>query len=80
VIGVLDDHSRLTYCELHSDKTAATVTATLRRAGAWMREQGCGPVEAVMSDDASTYTSTAFTGLLSQLGAKQILTPAYTPR
>ena len=32
VIGVLDDHSRLTYCELHADENAATVTATSRAA------------------------------------------------
>jgi transposase InsO family protein len=80
VIGVLDDHSRLTYCELHSDENAATVTATLRRAAVWFREQGCGAVEAVMSDNHKAYTSTAFTGLLTELGAKQILIPAYTPR
>jgi transposase InsO family protein len=80
VIGVLDDHTRLAYCELHSDETAATVTATLRRAADWMREQGCGPIQAVMSDNHKAYTSTAFTALLDQLGARQILTPAYTPR
>jgi transposase InsO family protein len=80
VIGVLDDHTRLTYCELHSDENAATVTATLRRAASWFRQQGCGPVEAVMSDNHKAYTSHAFTGLLADLGARQILTPAYTPR
>jgi transposase InsO family protein len=80
VIGVLDDHSRLTYCELHSEENAITVTATLRRAAVWFREQGCGAVEAVMSDNHKAYTSTAFTGLLAELGAKQILIPAYTPR
>jgi hypothetical protein len=50
VIGILDDHTRLTHCELHSEEKAITVTATLRRAARWFREQGCGPVEAVMSD------------------------------
>jgi transposase InsO family protein len=80
VIGVLDDHTRLAYCELHSDETAATVTATLRRAAVWMREQGCGPVQAVMSDNHKAYTSHRFTALLDELGARQILTPAYTPR
>ena len=44
MIGVLDDHRRLVYCELHSDETAITVSATLGRAAVWMREQGCGPV------------------------------------
>jgi transposase InsO family protein len=80
VIGVLDDHTRLTYCELHADENAATVTATLRRAARWFRDQGCGPVQAVMSDNHKAYTSLAFTGLLSELGARHILTPAYTPR
>jgi transposase InsO family protein len=80
VIGVLDDHTRLAYCELHSEKTAITVTATLRRAARWFSEQGCGPVHAVMSDNHKAYTSNVFTAALAQLGARQILTPAYTPR
>jgi len=50
VIGVIDDHTRLVYCEIHSAENAATVSATLRRAAAWMLDQGCGPVQAVMSD------------------------------
>ena len=43
VIGVIDDHTRLVYCEIHSAENAITVSATLRRAAAWMREQGCDP-------------------------------------
>jgi transposase InsO family protein len=80
VLGVVDDHTRLAYCELHSSETAETVTATLRRAVTWFAEQGCGPVQAVMSDNHKAYTSQAFTGLLAELGARQILTPPYTPR
>lgn len=80
VIGVLDDHTRLAYCELHSGETAETVTAVLRRAVDWFAEQGCGPVQAVMSDNHKAYTSRALTALLTELDAKQILTPAYTPR
>jgi transposase InsO family protein len=33
-----------------------------------------------MSDNHKAYTSNSFTGLLTELGARQILTPAYTPR
>ena len=33
-----------------------------------------------MSDNHKAYTSNAFTNLLADLGARQILTPAYTPR
>ena len=80
VIGVLDDHTRLAYCELHADENAVTVSATLRRAASWFREQGCGPVQAVMSDNHKAYTSHTFTDLLGELGARQILTPPYTPR
>ena len=80
VIGVLDDHSRLVYAELHGAETAAAVSATLRRGIAWMREQGCGPTEAVMSDNAKAYTSHAFAAALTEFGARHILTPPYTPR
>jgi transposase InsO family protein len=81
VIGVIDDHTRLAYCELHSAENAITVSATLRRAAAWMREQGCGPVQAVMSDNAKCYsTSFAFRDTLTDLNARQILIPPYTPR
>jgi len=81
VIGVEDDHTRLAYCELHSAESAANVSATLRRGAQWMRAQGCGPVEAVMSDNAKCYsTSTAFRATLAELGARHILIPPYTPR
>jgi transposase InsO family protein len=81
VIGVVDDHTRLAYCELHSAENAKRVSVTLRRAAAWFREQGCGPVQAVMSDNAKCYaTSFAFRDALAQLGARQILIPPYTPR
>jgi transposase InsO family protein len=81
VIGVIDDHTRLAYCELHSAENAIAVSATLRRAAAWFVEQGCGPAQAVMSDNAKCYsTSRAFRDVLDQLGARQILIPPYTPR
>jgi len=80
VIGVVDDHTRLAYCELHSGETAAAVATTIRRAAAWFCEQGCGSVEAVMSDNARSYTGQVFGTALSELGARHILTPPYTPR
>ena len=81
VIGVIDDHTRLVYCELHGAETAITVSATLRRAAAWFRAQGCGPVQAVMSDNAKCYArSHRFADTLAELGARHILTPPYTPR
>jgi transposase InsO family protein len=81
VIGVVDDHTRLAYCELHGSENARAVSATLRRAAKWMAEQGCGPIEAVMSDNAKCYsTSHAFRDTLADLGARHILIPPYTPR
>jgi transposase InsO family protein len=81
VVGVIDDHTRLAYCELHRAEDGQAVTATLRRAVDWFADQGCGPVEAVMTDNAFCYTqSRTFAQLLDQLGARHITTPPYTPR
>jgi hypothetical protein len=49
VIGVIDDHTRLAYCELHGAENKHTVSATLRRAADWFTAQGCEPVQAVIS-------------------------------
>ena len=81
VIGVIDDHTRLAYCEIHAAENADNVSATLRRASVWFREQGCGPVQAVMSDNAKCYaTSHDFRDALAELGARLILIPPRTPR
>jgi transposase InsO family protein len=80
VISVVDDHSRLAYAELHGAETGVACAATLRRAAAWMREQGTGPTAAVMSDNAKAYTSHAFQAALHQLRARHIRIPPYTPR
>lgn len=78
---VVDDHTRLAYVELHSADSAPAATATLRRAIAWMREQGCGPVQAVMTDNAMVYRhNRSFRELLAQHGAQHIRIPPYTPR
>jgi transposase InsO family protein len=81
VIGVIDDHTRLVYTEIHAAENAKAVSATLKRAAAWFREQGCGPVQAVMSDNAKCYaTSHEFRDTLTELGARHILIPPRTPR
>ena len=81
IIGVIDDHTRLAYCEIHAAETAITVSATLRRAAQWFGEQGCGPLQAVMSDNAKCYSrSRLFAATLAELGARHILIPPYTPR
>jgi transposase InsO family protein len=78
---VIDDHSRLAYVELHSADTAIAVTATLTRAIAWMREQGCRAPQALMTDNAFVYRhNRSLATLLADLDARHIRTPAYTPR
>jgi transposase InsO family protein len=80
VIAVQDDHTRVVYAELHGAENAANVSLTLRRGAAWMREQGLGPVEAVLSDNAKCYTGHLFAQTLDELGARHIRIPPYTPR
>ncbi len=78
---MVDDHSRLAYVELHSADSTQAASATLQRAIAWMREQGCGPPEAVMTDNAFVYRyGRAYQQLLADYQARHILTPPYTPR
>ena len=80
MIAVQDDHSRLVNAELHSAENAANVAITLKRGAAWMREQGCGPSEAVMSHNAKCYTGHRFADTLAELSARHIRIPPYTPR
>ena len=78
---VVDDHTRLAYVELHGADSAAAAAATLRRAIGWFAEQGCGPVEAVMTDNAMIYRrSRAFAAVLADHQARHILIPPFTPR
>jgi transposase InsO family protein len=78
---VVDDHTRLAYVELHPRDSGAAAATTLKRAAAWFSERGCGPVEAVMTDNAFVYRhSNDFKTTLAQLNARHILTPPYTPR
>jgi transposase InsO family protein len=78
---VVDDHSRLAYVEIHPHDRGDIAARVLERAAAWMREQGCGPVEAVMTDNAMAYRrSRQFADTLAELGARHILIPPRTPR
>ena len=80
IAGVIDDHTRLAYCELHPAKNALAVRATLTRAAAWMREQGCGPVQALISNNAKCYSGQRFRDTLAKLNAHHIRISPYTPR
>lgn len=78
---VVDDHTRLAYVELHARDSGQAAALTLRRAAAWFAEQGCGALEAVMTDNAFVYRhSRDYQNALADLHARHILTPPYTPR
>ena len=78
---VVDDHSRLAYAECHTADSAQAAAATLERAIAWLRELGCRPPEAVMTDNALIYRrSRVFADTLARHRARHILTPPWTPR
>ena len=78
---VIDDHSRLAYAECHGADTGLLAATVLERAIAWFAAQGCGPVEAVMTDNAMAYRhSRLFAAVLDRHHARHIRTPPYTPR
>jgi transposase InsO family protein len=78
---VVDDHSRLAYVEVHRHDRGDIAAQVLLRAAAWMTEQGAGPVEAVMTDNAFAYAkSNAFSAALGELEARHIRIPPRTPR
>jgi transposase InsO family protein len=78
---VIDDHSRLGYVEIHPFDRGDTAAAVLRRAIDWFAQQGCRPLEAVMTDNAFAYRHSAtFKAVLRDHQAKHILIPPRTPR
>jgi transposase InsO family protein len=76
----IDDRSRYAFVEQHPDETGETSARFLGRAIAHFGELGMAPPQAVMSDRAMAYRSRAFKAELERVGARQILTPPYTPR
>jgi transposase InsO family protein len=78
--ALVDDRSRYAYVEQHADERAETAAGFIRRAIEHLRALGLEPPEAVMSDNGNPYRSHALRGELERVGARQILTPPYTPR
>ena len=78
--GCVDDRSRYAYVEEHPDERAETAAAFMRRAIEHFSALGLEPPEAVMSDNGNPYRSYVFRDELERIGARQILTPPYTPR
>lgn len=51
----VDDHSRVTYAEIHPDETAPTCAAFLHRAAAWFHDQHNVTIRRVLTDNAKVY-------------------------
>lgn len=75
----IDDFSRLAYVEILPDEKGVTSAAFLRRAVAWLANQGIR-VRRVMTDNGSGYVAKDFAVALAALRAKHIRTRPYTPR
>src|SRR4249920_1433890 len=78
--AVVDDHSRLAYCELHADERAVTVVGFLERALTFFAEHGV-VVKRVMTDNAWAYIhSRRLRELLARHGIRHLRTKPHRPR
>jgi len=75
----VDDCTRLAYVEVLDDERADSAIAFLRRAVAWLADQGV-IVERVMTDNGAAYRSHAHAAACRQLGLKHLFTAPYRPR
>jgi transposase InsO family protein len=80
VHAVVDDHSRLAYCEIHADERALTVVAFLERALTFFAEHGI-TVRRVMTDNAWAYIhSRRLRELLARHAIRHLRTKPHRPR
>lgn len=79
VHSLIDDHSRVVYCEVHDDETAATATAFMARAIDWFAHRGVR-IERVLSDNGAAYRSRQWHVLCRQHSIKVSKTRPYRPQ
>jgi len=71
VHSLVDDHSRLAYCEILPDEKGPTCGAFLLRAAAYFAEHGIARIERVMTDNHFSYRrSNDVAASIAELGAK----------
>lgn len=75
----IDDHSRLSFCQIHPDETADSAIVHLKAAIAYYQSLGVR-VTGIMTDNGACYTSKAFTDACKQLEIKHLRTKPYTPQ
>jgi transposase InsO family protein len=78
--AIVDDHSRLSYVELHDDEKATTVTAFLERALAFFAAHGI-VAKRLMTDNGFSYVKNhSLRELLARHGIRHLTTEPYRPR
>lgn len=75
----IDDHSRLSFSQIHPNEKAVSAVRHLKATVAWYRKLGV-TVERVMTDNGSCYKSHAFAKACRDLKIKHIRTKPYTPK
>jgi hypothetical protein len=77
--SALDDHSRLTYSEIHDDQTGQTAAAFWLRAHTWFTAHGI-TTERVLTGNGSCYRGFAWRDALAATGARHPRTRPYRPQ
>jgi transposase InsO family protein len=75
----VDDHSRLSFSQIHPDEKALSAIAHLKAVVDWYKKLGIS-VDRVMTDNGACYKSKAFAKTCRELGIKHIRTKPYTPK
>lgn len=69
--SMVDDHSRLAYCEIHPDEQGDTAAGFIQRAAQFFKDAGIEAIERVMTDNHWSYTkSRSVAAAIAGLGAK----------
>ncbi len=80
VHSMVDDHSRLAYSEILPNEQGGSCASFLRRAAAFMSAHGI-QIQRVMTDNHFSYRrSRDFRAVVSELGAKHVFIPLYSPQ
>lgn len=75
----VDDHSRLSFTQIHPNEKAVSAITHLKAAVQWYKHMGI-TIKRVMTDNGSCYKSKAFAATCRELGIKHIRTKPYTPQ
>ena len=78
VHSLVDDHSRLAYCEILPDEKGPTCAGFLARAAASFAAHGITRIERVMTDNAWAY-KWSLRAVCADLGAKQVFIKPHCP-